>query len=139
MFFSFLLPAASMMLHTELHSIDDTWSSSERVSFAQMKPHPHPSKENIQILTQEIEDMIVEGHIKKESGPLKSVCDAALASCKAGGDLDNTLSLPVAQAAGTPRLERNHSVVRLPSPRPSPSPPPGLSRRGSTRARSVSY
>jgi len=155
------------MLHTELNSI-------------QPQPQPHPQSQSphkptlttqptepgptIQMLTKEMENMIIENKLRKEA-PLRSFWEAAVgrgwarergravsmfgngsaggsgegkpADVSAAGDLAAGIGFTMMTRMG---MERNESPGRLPSPRPSPSPPPpGIVRRGSSymRARSL--
>jgi len=45
-----------------------------------MKPDLQPYKESLQLLAQEMENMIIEGNLKKDTGPLKSLCEGAITS-----------------------------------------------------------
>jgi len=67
---------ASVMLHTELHSLEHP--ASTRAWFSQMKPPAPPTNEMLDLLEQEIEDMIIEGNVRKEAGPLRSVWEGAI-------------------------------------------------------------
>ncbi|THV06153.1 hypothetical protein K435DRAFT_645671, partial [Dendrothele bispora CBS 962.96] len=88
-------------------------------------------------LAAEMENMIIEGNVKKDMGPLKTAWDSAIRGARGRF-----------QKAATAREEERDrdspgSAVdgegKLPSPRPSP--PPSMQRKGSSymRARSVSY
>jgi hypothetical protein len=147
---------ASVMVHTELHSIQpQDGSSPSQVSFVQMRPLPPPfSGESVQLLAHEMENMIIEGNIRKGAGPLRSASEDAIASGRAaqrfGVDVHNTSTFrspgshlvepmtsepeALAEKYGSLESEQKH-------PLPSAGPPgPELSRRGSNivRNRSVS-
>jgi len=139
---------ASLMLHTELHSIHPL--STPHTSLTHMKPFPGPPSEQVmQLLTEEMQNMIIEMNVKKDSGPLKSIWEGAIARGRANSaaeDIDGSSGLP--SPGGTPRQKElsldtpaDANVARgqgrLPSPRPSPPPFSGIPRR--VRARSVSY
>ncbi|KAK0222439.1 hypothetical protein EDD85DRAFT_779438 [Armillaria nabsnona] len=112
---------ASMLLHTELHSIHPVTSSSERVSLSRMRPLVEPSSDVMDELSKEMENMIIETNIKKDAGPLKTLWETAVQKGH-----DSTIE---------PKLE--NSGKNLPSPRPSP--PPRISSNNYIRARSLSY
>lgn len=150
-------PPASIMLHAELHSIHPLSSDEMCVNIAR-KPYDNPSKEVLDLLSEEMENMIIEANIIQEVGPLKSACEAAVTQGRrsrastSGDPLANgdggsgTLPSPISPCGTPPRELASHddwqsSPGRLPSPRPSPPPPPTLHRRTSSyvRARSVSY
>jgi len=145
---------ASLLLHTELHSIHPS-TSERRVATPQMRPYLEPSSEVMDQLAVEMENMIIERQIMlEEVGPLKSACEAAVEKGRKNLILSNdhsgsgTLPSPVSPSGSPPRElnseKADHDGVldrqtRLPSPRPSP--PPSLQRKGSSyvRARSISY
>ncbi|KAK0493047.1 DnaJ-domain-containing protein [Armillaria luteobubalina] len=112
---------ASMLLHTELHSVHSVTSSSERVSLSRMRPLLEPSSDVMDELSKEMENMIIETNIKKDTGPLKTLWETAV---KKGHD-----------SAIEPKLETSRK--NLPSPRPSP--PPRIPSNNYIRARSLSY
>jgi len=73
---------ASVMLHTELHSLEhpENTAPSTRAWFSQMKPSAPPTNDMLDLIEQEIEDMIIEGNVRKEAGPLRSVWEGAIGS-----------------------------------------------------------
>ncbi|KAK0459377.1 DnaJ-domain-containing protein [Desarmillaria tabescens] len=115
---------ASMLLHTELHSVHPVTSSSEKVSLSRMRPLLEPSSDVMDELSKEMENMIIETNIKKDAGPLKTIWETAVQKGR-----DSVLDTV------EPKWET--SSKNLPSPRPSP--PPRNTRNSYIRARSVSY
>jgi hypothetical protein len=139
------------MLHTELHSIHP-FTPETRVSAIQMKPRVDPDEEVMNKLASEMENMIIEGNLKKDIGPLRSAWDNAVQKARTRSQSLSTLMMSTAMRKarntsiqpedGCERDESPGSAVdgegRLPSPRPSP--PPSIKRKGSSymRARSIS-
>ena len=108
----------------------------------------------MQVLTEEMENIIIEMNVKKDSGPLKSIWEEAIMRrgvSVAATDADDSLGLPSPISPnGTPRqrglrLDADPEGLipdqgRLLLPRPSPSPFPGTQRSSNyARARSISY
>jgi hypothetical protein len=171
-----LSSSASVMLHTELHSINPPETEDNTVvplhrrpyaSFSNMKPCPPLPGDVVQLLAEEMENMIIEGNVKKETGPLRSVWESAVASGRARkkevkaasgfgverveeeGEGDRTaLPSPVSPFDNAKPLPERVTLSEgpqgmgrlLPSPRPSPPPPPppGMQRRGSSFIRARS-
>ncbi|KAF5357335.1 hypothetical protein D9758_005940 [Tetrapyrgos nigripes] len=154
---------ASIMLHTELHSIHP-FTPETRISASLTKPRVDPDQEIMDQLAAEMENMIIESNLKKDSGPLRSAWDNAVKKARSRSKslsaMMTTMTTPTragksekgkATAMEKPSLESEEdgrdnspgSAVdgegRLPSPRPSP--PPSIKRKGSSymRARSISY
>lgn len=143
---------ASMLLHTELHSIHPR-SEESCVSTSHLRPCLDPSQEIIDQLSLEMENMMIERQVMQDVGPLKSAWENAIqqgrqqtvlhplpADYKA--DASETLPSPTSPSV-SPSKHKPDGILdqetRLPSPRPSPPPP--LHRKGSSyvRARSISY
>ncbi|ESK97228.1 membrane associated [Moniliophthora roreri MCA 2997] len=128
---------ASMMLHTELHSIHP-FTPETRVPTTEMQPC-NPSADVMDTLAKELENMIIETNLKKGIGPLRTAREKAVERGRGAKELNATRK-PLSATLLNTELEARANG-NLPSPRPSPPPPPGLQRRGSSfvRARSVSY
>lgn len=141
---------ASMLLHTELHSIQPS-SEETRVSTSRLRPCSEPPPDVMDRLAAEMQNMMIERQLMQEVGPLRSAWEGAIKEGRRrthlhpddafGQELDASVTLPSpVSPVGSPSKD---SVVdgatRLPSPRPSPPPP--LHRKNSSyvRARSVSY
>ncbi|KAK7036528.1 hypothetical protein VNI00_011725 [Paramarasmius palmivorus] len=130
---------ASMMLHTELHSIHP-FTPTTRVSTTELHPC-NPSSDIMDSLAKEMENMIIETNLKKDIGPLRSAREEAIETGRRVASERITTRNPL---SGTPTLLKPVATQieadgNLPSPRPSPPPPIGLVRRGSSFVRARSY
>ncbi|KAK7057706.1 J domain-containing protein [Favolaschia claudopus] len=149
----------SQLLHLELHSLQP---STEHIPPGRMLP-VQPSEEIMDTLTVEMEKMIIEGQVKQEGGPFKSVWNAAV---EKGRRLAAAAAVVVPTAAPqTPTTQRSwatlprvaFSPIASPlkgilggspnsvpwmrgggTPPPSTPPQPGIDRPNYVRARSVS-
>jgi hypothetical protein len=82
----------------------------------------------IQLLTWEMENMIIETNIKKEAGPLESVSEAAIAAGCAREDDENGDGDGDGDSLSSPRdtilaIPLGHESLALPSPQSSPPAP----------------
>ncbi|KAL0955700.1 hypothetical protein HGRIS_001921 [Hohenbuehelia grisea] len=151
---------ASLMVHTELHSIHPLPANPlARATLPRMRPCIPLSPDTIDVLSKEMEKMIIEMNVKKDIGPIRSAWETAIIRGRAALSTlrgPNSAAKAIAPAepqpasrnfwenplSAKPKEDDGVKAARLvlPSPRPSPPPAPGLLRRGSTfvRARSVS-
>ncbi|KAJ7287007.1 DnaJ-domain-containing protein [Mycena rebaudengoi] len=135
----------SQILHMELHSLH------EHKPLAVLRPLAQPSEDVMDMLSTEMEKMIIEGTVKQPGGPFKSVWEAAVEKGKRAAELARDLPLtPIKNFWSTPASPFPSLAPRMvngdskPSPNPRMSPPPvprpALDRSTSSyvRARSVS-
>jgi len=87
----------SQLLHLELHSLQP---SAEHVPLGRLRPVAQPSEDVIDTLSAEMEKMIIEGQVKQEGGPFKSVWEAAV---EKGRQLAASLVLPAPPKTPTPQ------------------------------------
>ncbi|KAF7297922.1 J domain-containing protein [Mycena chlorophos] len=66
---------ASQLLHTELHTIQP---SAPQIPLSRLRPVANPAPEVMDLLSQEMEKMIIETSLKQEVGPLQSLWEAAI-------------------------------------------------------------
>lgn len=92
---------ASLMLHTELHSINASPSNHPHTpSLARMYPiSPALCADLMQKLAREMEDLVVEANIKKDVGPLRSAWEGAVKKGIRG---------PIRGADGKPAIEKEN-------------------------------
>jgi hypothetical protein len=101
-----------------------------------------PSEQVMDLLTTEMENMMIESRLKREDGPLRSAWEAAVTK----GRVREEWKLRKSRGLLSP-ISPEQEESRLPSPRPSPPPAPGSPLKGSkvswlsesyVRARSLS-
>ncbi|KAJ7270124.1 hypothetical protein B0H12DRAFT_1044783 [Mycena haematopus] len=155
----------SHLLHLELHSLQPT---TEHVPLGRLRPVMQPSEDVMDMLSTEMEKMIIEGQVKQEGGPFKSAWEAAV-------EKGRRLAAAMTPTPKTPTPQRSFNWGTLPragfspalspfkvkqnphgTPKPAPvsqvsnsipwvngngsppSPQPNLDRPNYVRARSVS-
>ncbi|KAF9020369.1 DnaJ-domain-containing protein [Hymenopellis radicata] len=124
---------ATILLQTELHSIQPS------LEHKRLQPITEVDEAVMEGLAQEMENMIIETNVRKDTGPLRTAWEAAIQNANHVNLNQNHPTLAPNQPLHSleiPQLLRTPGGT-LPSPRPSPPPYP---RSGSsyTRARSVS-
>lgn len=105
---------ASQLLHVELHALQP---STEHVPLGRLRPVAQPSAEVMDALSAEMEKMIIEGAVKQEGGPFKSVWQEAV-------DKGRRLAAAVLLAPKTPTPQKSFNWGSLPRRGLSPGPSP---------------
>ncbi|KAJ7935295.1 DnaJ-domain-containing protein [Mycena leptocephala] len=104
----------SQLLHVELHALQP---STEHVPLGRLRPVAQPSAEVMDALSAEMEKMIIEGAVKQEGGPFKSVWQEAV-------DKGRRLAAAVLLAPKTPTPQKSFNWGSLPRRGLSPGPSP---------------
>ncbi|KAF7350963.1 J domain-containing protein [Mycena sanguinolenta] len=94
----------SQLLHLELHSLQQT---TDHVPMGRLRPVVQPSEDVMDMLSTQMEKMIIEGQVKQEGGPFKSVWQAAVEKGK-------RLAAAVVPTPQTPTPQRNFNWGTLP-------------------------
>ncbi|KAJ7610884.1 DnaJ-domain-containing protein [Roridomyces roridus] len=137
----------SQLLHTELHVLQP---SAEHVPIGRLRPVTQPAEDVMDVLSTEMEKMIIEGAVRQDGGPFKSVWEAAiekgrrmLAASLLARPRTPTKTLTPSKSFiwGSPLMKGSASAnghVHGGRMSPPPPPSPSLDRPGYVRARSIS-
>jgi hypothetical protein len=120
--------AASQLLHLELHALQP---STEHVPLGRLRPIAQPAEDVMDGLSAEMEKMIIEGQVKQDGGPFKSVWEAAVER----GRRVAAAVVAVPPQTPTPQRKKSFNWGNLPGPRaagfsPATSPLKGVFNNG---------